>query len=126
MASRLFHTLVVSSVMTLDGCTISHSLATDAGDDDPPDGGGDLDAGDDAGFDADVPDAGVDAGLADAGFDAGIADAALLDADVRFCEPGWPTTKGMVCVDQGDGTVECCRLWLGDGSMDTCCIGVVE
>lgn len=118
MASkRLFHTLVVSSVMTLDGCTISHATSADAGPDDPPDGGG-SDAGTDAALpDAALPDAGFDAAVPDAGWDAG---------DARFCEPGWPTTKGMVCVDLDDGTVECCRLWLDDGSMDSCCIGVRE
>ncbi len=116
MASkRLFHTLVVSSVMTLDGCTISHAVEElDAGPDDPPDGG-ESDAGSDAG----LPDAalGFDAAIPDAGWDAG---------DVRFCEPGWPTTRGMVCGGLDDGTVECCRLWLDDGSMDSCCIGVRE
>ncbi|MCB9592445.1 MAG: hypothetical protein H6719_06915 [Sandaracinaceae bacterium] len=120
---RLFHTLVVSSVMTLDGCTISHATTADAGPGDPPDGGADgLDAGADGGTDAAIP----DAAIPDAGFDAAIPDAGWDAGDARFCEPGWPTTKGMVCVDIGDGVVECCRLWLDDGSMDSCCIGVPE
>lgn len=107
MAGRLLHSLVFSSVLALEsaGCTVAHAPLTDAGGGDPPDGG--SDAGTDAGFDAG----------SDAGFDAG---------DVRFCEPGWPTTKAMICVDQPDGTTECCSTLLPDGSPEACCIGVRE
>jgi hypothetical protein len=77
--NRLFHTLVLSS-LTL-GCSETHlrSIRTD-------DASVDTGPGDDAVAERD---AGVDA------------------FDPRYCEPGWPTTKGaprVVCVD-ADGLV---------------------
>ena len=139
MAHRLLHSLVFSSVIALEaaGCNTSHMLV-------PPDprDGGPPDDDDDAGPDHDastwipLADAGpppTDAGpptrddagppVVDAGLDAGFDDAGPPH-DLRTCEPGWPTTKAMVCEPDGAGRVICCRLpsLEPDGGMD-CCVG---
>jgi hypothetical protein len=142
MASRLLHSLVFSSLMALEGlgCSASHAdrgspprdddwigtgppvdtragaaarhvieaVASDARPDSAPD------AGPEAGPDAE---SGADA---DIGWDAG---------DVRLCEPGWPTTKAVICMPIEPGVSECCRsLWTEDGgeSRSNCCIGIEE
>ena len=66
-----------------------------------------------------VPDAGTDA-------EAPKNDASTTDAtptvdsgpDLRACEPGWPTTKGVVC--SFDGGVKCCDV---DGGKSCCALG---
>jgi len=120
LAERLFHTVVISSVLALEstGCTLSHDPVTPT-----PDGGDDPDGGA-------LPDAGplrVDAGAPDAGApDAGAPDAGAPDAgmieDIPFCEPGWPTTKAMFCTWEGD-TAVCCSTILEEDDPDRCCIG---
>lgn len=87
MAHRLLHTLVFSSMFmlhgTLGGCAKSSTREEpDADTEDMVDAGAPLvtDAGGLVTADAFVP----------AASDAGAPDA----ADPRFCEPGWPTTKG--------------------------------
>lgn len=92
MVHRLFHSLVVSSVLALGGgCASTH----DPADPPPPPPDPDSDAG---ALDAGAPDAGMpDAGQPDAG-----------PEDLRACEDGWPTTKGFFCTSVSLDRVECC------------------
>jgi len=132
LAERLFHTVVISSVLALEstGCTMSHdpiAPTPDAGDD--PDAGHLPDAGPRR-FDAGAPDAGArdagapDAGAPDAGApDAGVSDAGMIE-DIPFCEPGWPTTKAMHCTWEGDVAICCSTLFPLDAGLDErCCVG---
>lgn len=129
LAERLFHSVVISSVLALEstGCTMSHDPIAPT-----PDGGDDRDGGalPDAGprrFDAGAPDAGPpdagppDAGATDAGApDAGAPDAGLIE-DLPFCEPGWPTTKAMFCTWQDDVQV-CCSSLVPEDEPERCCV----
>lgn len=133
---RLFHTLVFSSVMALEGCALSHATdgppfmppaAPDAQADVQPDAGTDTAewpdtsvAPDDAGFDAEA-DAEADA-VADALPDASPdADAEPADAamDARLCEAGWPPTKATFCVPVDAGPAMLCCRTVGD---EECCV----
>ncbi|MEM9188796.1 MAG: hypothetical protein AAGF12_06450 [Myxococcota bacterium] len=108
MAHRLFHSLVFSSVMALEGCALSHS---DSGS--PPDP---LFLPPDAQVDGSVDDAAQDATTQDRSVDA-LVDAVPDARDPRLCEPGWPTTKATVCAPiEPEAQFECCS------SRDECCI----
>ena len=101
MAHRFLHTLVFSSVLALEGCSTSHSSLLEMPDGGMPDvpnrdaeppafdgGPPSVDAGPPP-FDGGSPN--VDAGTPDAGHDSG------PPIDLRFCEPGWQTTKASYC-----------------------------
>ncbi|NOU27598.1 MAG: hypothetical protein HOO96_06780 [Polyangiaceae bacterium] len=46
------------------------------------------------------------------------ADAADAGPDARACEPGWPTTKGLICkLEKG---LKCCEH--AGGSVPECCV----
>lgn len=126
MAHRLLHTLVFSSMFMLHGIGCAKSTTRDE-----PDAGAEdmvdahmahmVDAG--APVVMDAGDVRVDA-FVPAAPDAGAPDA----SDPRFCEPGWPTTKGQWmaeidgelwgCEGHGGGAAdaaaidlsECCRI----------------
>jgi hypothetical protein len=95
MASKLFHSVVVSSSLLLSTGCASVVVAGD-------------------------PDASMDASTVDAAQPA--VDAA--DArDARFREAGWPTTKGAFCEHPEAGPGFCCGFNLpGDGPGQRCCI----
>ena len=80
MASKLFHSVIASSVMLLSGATTTlgcAALAVRDGED------------------------GSDGG------DAAIAD---VLHDARSEEAGWPTTKGITCTTPTTGAIYCCRM----------------
>lgn len=125
MAHRLLHTLVFSSMFmlhgTLGGCARSNTREEpDADTEDMVDAGAPVatDAGEVMMADAHVP----------AASDAGAPDAGAPDAgDPRFCEPGWPTTKGQWTAEV-DGELWGCEgpgHWTGEdaGPIDVseCC-----
>ncbi len=92
MRHRLFHTLVFSSGLLLDGCATTHGAGPDAGE------AADVPLAPDA---ASPPDAFVAP-------DAFSPDAAVEITDPRACEPGWPTTKAVFVVER-DGLRYGCR-----------------
>ena len=134
MRHKLFHTIVLSGLnLGLEGCAQSHGRQTD-----PPDGGmpdspssdalPDMQSMDalphDGGpaidifvHDAPVPDAGNDA--MDSGPDVFPVD---VQGDERFCEPGWPPTKGIrVCQvvdEEGIAVLRCTYRWGEDMEPD--------
>ncbi len=79
--SKLFHVLVLSSLSLGCGRTHSATLGSDAGPE------SDTQRADDAQETVDAPEVSLDSS----------------GVDPRYCEPGWPTTKGgprEVCVDE--------------------------
>ena len=117
MAHRLFHTLVLSSSLLLDGamvvgCDAASHQRTEVP---PADGGHDA----------------MVVVEADAGGppmpDAGMPDAGPL---LPLCEPGWPTTKGQICEVDTEGVGVCCRIVLTDDAGEPlpsdCCIAQPE
>lgn len=102
MSHRLLSTIVFTSTSLL-GC-------------------GTVDGAKDAAIDASFSDATQkDASISDATIDtvkdvqADIQDA---QSDARLCEPGWPTTKGAMCVL--DASILCCEV-KGDEPGIECC-----
>ncbi len=107
MASRLFQTVVASSVLLLSGAgaTGCASSVTGLG----ADAGTDVLASDAPSRDVlaqDVPAPDVSQVA-----DTSVADVSMADvlADVRAREAGWPTTKGVYCRTPDVGPAYCCR-----------------
>ncbi len=136
MAHRLLHTLVVSSALSPLGlgCAFSHREPILEREPEPLDLPGVTDEA------ATVVDAGPeesgaspeDVGVSaeDAGArapDAEAADAGPDPMDLRFCEPGWPTTKASYCytLDESEmpPRVVCCNSWGGEDGGRSCCLG---
>jgi hypothetical protein len=96
MASKLFHSVVVSSSLLLSTGCASVVVAGD-------------------------PDASIDASSVDGASTADAAD--VLAHDARFREAGWPTTKGSFCEHPEAGPSFCCGFNVpGDGPGQRCCI----
>jgi hypothetical protein len=144
MAHRLLHSLVISSVMALEGLGCAFSHTPEPAREPPPDP---LEP-PPMGFDDGAVDAGpLDTGTADTGrpgtgsADTGAPDTGSPDtspaptdtgapdgSDPRFCEPGWPTTKASFCrtIEEEDmpPRVECCSTVFftdGGGRGEACC-----
>ncbi len=122
MTSRLFQSVVVSSVLLLSSSGVGGCAATV--------GEGDAATGDAPPADAvatrDAAPALADAQAADTmAPDAARPDASVADAlaDARSMEAGWPTTKAFYCTTPEDGPAFCCNH---EGSPPThCCIANV-
>lgn len=98
---RLLHTLVISSVLALDGCGTSAPPATTA----PA-----AAAGGEAVSRREPAPSAPEVSANEP--DAALPEARIAAADVRYCDRGWPTTKGggnpaPICqaVTDADGTV---------------------